>query len=280
MTTTPTAFGGGRSAERCEPVTTSRRPAGEPPGRRNAGEASGWGTGGETPGVHRHLVWPASGSARIDDAAPRRTGRASIVSLNPAGARPLAAQLRGAGLTVVRVVGWGVSGLRQVLAHHETILFDLAGGLDAAEVSRCVRALRHVGPVIAIAPDGADATVALAAGAVNVLHRGQPAPAMVARIRADLRWLRAHRTLRPAVTDPTGHGWFLMHVFARARVPICCHDLRWLLGQPERPLTREALRARLQTAEPALRACGLTIRRDSGWGASTYSIATAPGRPA
>jgi DNA-binding response OmpR family regulator len=197
---------------------------------------------------------------------------AAVVSLDPTGARPLASALRAEGLPVARTVGWGVRGFQQILSHRETVLLDAPDDFGTGELYRAIRALRYLGPVIALYAGPVDVPAGLAAGAVNILDRELPVTQLAARIHADLRWLgRYPKPMSDGADLPPGER-VLMRLLARSRTPICCHQLRWLLGHGRAPIGRDALRARLHRVEPALRRYGLRLRRDSGWGSSTYSV--------
>jgi DNA-binding response OmpR family regulator len=195
-----------------------------------------------------------------------------MVAFRPEEAEPLAERLRAAGVPVGRVQSWGTQAYRQILARREPIVLDTAGEPGTAELHRSIRALRHLGPVIALASGPHDLADGLAEGAVNVLDRELPVEQLAARVLADLRWLARRPEPTPQARQVPSAAPVLLHILARSRGSICCHELCWLLGSPQRPLARGALRARLQRLEPALHAHGLDVRRDSGWGSSVYTV--------
>jgi hypothetical protein len=198
-------------------------------------------------------------------------GGLTVVTLDPDATRPLARQLRGAGLAVGAVQPWGSRAFRRIATDRTAALLDAAHS-GQPELVRAVRALRHLGPVIVLADPGPDPTLPLRAGAVNLLHRDLPPAQLAARVAADLRWLRRRPDPRPPLAQVPPDAPILLPVLANLRGRICCHELCWLLGRPPVPLTRRALNDRLQRVLPALHDLGLTVRRDMGWGASGYTV--------
>jgi len=198
--------------------------------------------------------------------------RAALVSLDPPGTRALAASLRAERLPVSRCVGWGVTGFQRILSQRETVLLDTPADFGAAELHHAVRALRHLAPVIVLAAGTVDVPAALAAGAVNVLDRGLPPEHLAARIHADLRWLGRHPRAERTDSEPAQGERVLLRLMMRTHVPICCHQLRWLLGDGRTPIRRDALRARMHRVQPGLRRYGLRLCHDSGWGSSRYYV--------
>ncbi|GGX44607.1 hypothetical protein GCM10010353_69320 [Streptomyces chryseus] len=117
----------------------------------------------------------------------------------------------------------------------------------------------------------------LDAGAFNVLDRDESPGVLAARLGADLRWLR--RSRRPAAVGagPAAAPSFrtqalLLEVLWSLRGPVCCHDIRRLLGTPASPMSLPALRARIQRLAPYLAAEGLACLRSVRWGADTISV--------
>lgn len=155
-------------------------------------------------------------------------------------------------------------------------LLDTPRPEPTAELVRRVRALRLLAPVAVATPGRVDCAALLAAGAVNVLCRNTAESAIAARIEADLRWLRrapgptrgqGGEPLRPYRSQS-----LLLEILLGARSPLCCHDLRWLLGDPSRPMSLRALRARVERLAPHLARQGLECRRNVRWGADTFTL--------
>ncbi|MBO0867924.1 MAG: hypothetical protein J2P15_05110 [Micromonosporaceae bacterium] len=198
--------------------------------------------------------------------------RAAILSLDPPATRELAATLRAEHLPITRCIGWGVTGFQRVLSQRETVLLDAPADFGPAELHHAVRALRHLAPVIVLAAGPVDVPAALAAGAVNVLDRSLHPTHLAARIHADLRWLGRHPGVERPASEPAQGERVLLRLMMRTRVPICCHQLRWLLGDGRTPIRRDALRARMHRVRPGLSRYGLQLCHDSGWGASRYYV--------
>lgn len=187
----------------------------------------------------------------------------------------LVAEVAAAGLATGPVVAWGqrIGYLYLIRCHPALLLVDLPQTVDAVGLVRYVRAAMLLAPVVVTAPPGADVVAGLDAGAMGVLDRRAPAVELAARLRA------MHRALAPAAGGPTGPDCqdrelrpgqrLLLDLFRRGR-PICCHQLRWLLGRPGRPLGIAAVKSRVARLEPVLRARGMVLSGHRGWGVCSY----------
>ncbi|MEV7526068.1 hypothetical protein [Streptomyces sp. NPDC091371] len=152
------------------------------------------------------------------------------------------------------------------------------------ELAGCVRSLSLLNPVVvSTRRDGAAVRALLEAGAFNVLDRDESPGVLAARLGADLRWLRrsgrpAAAGAVPAATAPSFRTQaLLLDVLCSLRGPVCCHDIRRLLGTPASPMSLPALRARIQRLAPHLAGEGLTCLRSGRWGADTISVHSSGG---
>jgi hypothetical protein len=159
-------------------------------------------------------------------------------------------------------------------------LLDSAADEPTGVLVQRIRSLRLLAPVAVATGTPADCPALLAAGAVNVLRRSATAADLAARIDADLRWLgRAGGTAKVRQPDLGGGQLtgnrsqsLLLEILLGARGPLCCHDLRWLLGGASLPMTLPALRARVQRLAPHLARRGFVCDRDVRWGADTLTL--------
>ncbi|MFD3947947.1 hypothetical protein [Streptomyces sp. NPDC058579] len=164
-------------------------------------------------------------------------------------------------------------------------LLDSATPRSTGELESYVRSLAlvtHV--VVSTAQEGSSAAL-LTAGAVNVLDRNALPGVLGARLGADLRWLRRIRPVPTRDGDVEGEGEgapsfrtqaLLLEVLCALPGPVCCHDIRRLLGAPGRLMTLPALRGRIQRLGPHLAERGLACGRTVRWGADTITV-HAPG---
>ncbi|MFF8960719.1 hypothetical protein [Streptomyces sp. NPDC014894] len=233
--------------------------------------------------------------------APRRPGRPRdgaprvvIVSLDPAAGLLWAERLRKACPVRFVVRPWGDQLGYEYLrrARGALALLDSPEPEPVGELVQRVRSLRLLAPVTVAVGHRTDPEALLAAGAINVLNRDTTASALTARITADLRWLRRGAGPEPqgparGCEGPSGPGALarperpspshrsqslLLEILLSAKSPLCCHDARYLLGSPHRPMTLPALRARIQRLGPHLARHGLACRRTVRWGADTFTL--------
>ncbi|MFE5023397.1 hypothetical protein ACFRAO_08795 [Streptomyces sp. NPDC056656] len=158
-------------------------------------------------------------------------------------------------------------------------LLDSPVACPPAELIGCVRSLSLLNPtVVSTRRDGLEVCALLHAGAFNVLDRDESPGVLAARLGADLRWLRRSRWpaaagARPATAAPSYRTQaLLLEVLCSLRGPVCCHDIRRLLGTPASPMSLPALRARIQRLRPYLASNGLICRRSGRWGAEMISV--------
>ncbi|MFD3993231.1 hypothetical protein [Streptomyces sp. NPDC058583] len=156
-------------------------------------------------------------------------------------------------------------------------LLDSASPRSPGELESYVRSLAlvtHV--VVSTAQEGSSAAL-LTAGAVNVLDRNALPGVLGARLGADLRWLRRIRTAPAHDGDGEGALPFrtqalLLEILCALPGPVCCHDIRRLLGAPGRLMTLPALRGRIRRLGPHLAERGLECGRTVRWGADTITV--------
>lgn len=236
---------------------------------------------------------PASHSLTDDVAEAMDSGRFGdgqlVIALEPDATRTLARSLRRVGLRPLTVSEWGQeTGYEALLARPGTLaILDAPRSYHLETLADQVRALCLVTAVTVLAPPGTNSPSLLDAGAANVLSRALPTAELAARIGADQRWYAetaeraagpvAH-TCAPASAE-NGHQrsqQILLDVISRRYRPVCCHNLRRLLGSPSRPLTLPALRGRMLRVEPRLAQRGLSLQTSSSWGREIYRVV--PGR--
>ncbi|MER5767285.1 hypothetical protein [Streptomyces sp. NPDC001985] len=217
-------------------------------------------------------------SARSRDGAPRVV----VVSLAVPASLEWAVRLRRACPLRLVVRPWGDQLGYEYLRRAGGVLavLDSPTPEPLAELVQRVRSLRLLGPVAVALGHRVDPEPLLAAGALNVLNRETTASALTARITADLRWLgRATgtepdpTTTAPEPLKPSHRSQsLLLEILLGAQGPLCCHDVRYLLGEATRPMTLPALRARIQRLGPHLAQHGLVCRRTVRWGADTFTL--------
>ncbi|MFG2887401.1 hypothetical protein ACGFYV_34845 [Streptomyces sp. NPDC048297] len=195
------------------------------------------------------------------------------------------ARLRRASCLDLVFRGWeqAVSGDHPAGVRSPVLLLDSGGARPLGELVACVRSLKIVTPVVVSAEGAENASRLLMAGALNVLDRNAPPGVLMARIEADLRWLRrtgavgdrrcATGAPRLAVQAPAFRTQaLLLDVLCSLRGPVCCHDIRMLLGTPAQPMTLRALRARIERLEPYLTRHGVRCLRSVRYGADTIDV--------
>ncbi|MGX2998690.1 hypothetical protein JNUCC64_31230 [Streptomyces sp. JNUCC 64] len=212
---------------------------------------------------------------------PTTGPRVVIVSLDVDASVDWARRLHRAGPPRFIVRRWGDQRGYEYLRRAPGVLalLDAPRAEDPAELVQRVRSLRLLAPVAVATGIRVDSAALLAAGAVNVLRRDSAESAIAARIEADLRWLRRgpgpdrgrREPLRPYRSQS-----LLLEILLGARSPLCCHDMRWLLGDTERPMSLRALRARVERLAPHLARHGLECRRQVRWGADTLTVHPVP----
>ncbi|MEO3974732.1 hypothetical protein [Streptomyces sp. CAU 1734] len=236
--------------------------------------------------------------------------RVVVVSLDPAASLAWVARLRRACPLRLVVRPWGDQLGYEYLRRATGVLalLDSTAPEPVAELVQRVRSLRLLAPVTVSSATRVDTEALLGAGALNVLRRDTSAAVAAARITADLRWLcRSLATERTGHIGPAGHGGgsgasgasgasgvsgvsgaeepcadplkpshrsqsLLLEILLGARAPLCCHDVRYLLGEASRPMSLPALRARIQRLAPHLAQHGLVCRRTVRWGADTFTL--------
>lgn len=139
-----------------------------------------------------------------------------------------------------------------------------------------VHALSNLSTVIVLTPEESDPSALLLAGAVNVMVRDMPPRELAGRITAERRWLDSRE--RPVRRGPThtarlrprrprqSSQALLLDMLCSATRPWCCHDLRLLLGTPDEPMSRRALRARIDRLDERLSAHGVSVNCSTQWG--------------
>ncbi|WP_445399199.1 hypothetical protein ACSMX9_01200 [Streptomyces sp. LE64] len=154
-------------------------------------------------------------------------------------------------------------------------LLDVPHPESGAELVQRIRSLRLLAPVAVATAHRVDHAALLSAGAVNVLRRNSAESALAARIEADLRWLRRGPAPGPGRREPLRpyrSQSLLLGILLAVRSPLCCHDMRWLLGDAARPMSLRALRARVARLAPHLARHGLVCHRQVRWGADTLTV--------
>lgn len=181
-------------------------------------------------------------------------------------------------LTWSQAVDRGSDGRRSRLT-----LLDSATPRSLGELESYVRSLAlvtHV--VVSTAQEGSSAAL-LTAGAVNVLDRDALPGVLGARLGADLRWLQRIRPTPTLIPRLIQHGdrevapsfrtqSLLLEILCALPGPVCCHDIRRLLGTPGRLMTLRALRGRIQRLGPHLAELGIVCGRTVRWGADTITV--------
>ncbi|MFE9934411.1 hypothetical protein [Streptomyces sp. NPDC005533] len=199
---------------------------------------------------------------------PHRLGLLSTVR---PGMPLLATRLAIAGLQVSADARWGdVTALAALHSHSPAaLLLDLSEAQEEA-VPDLIRAARLIAPTIALPPTPRCALAAFEAGAIDVLdHRARS---------VELAW-RIHACLRRITTAAKASHHFsgslvqsmLFDILINARQPVCCHQLRLLLGSPDLPMTMRALKARIHRLHPALHEQQRSLVMDQQWGLVTYA---------
>ncbi|WP_051969197.1 response regulator transcription factor [Kitasatospora azatica] len=202
----------------------------------------------------------------------------AVVTLDAAATGRLLARLAAVGVAPYPLVSWGtVAGYRHLLrAAPPLVLLDLAGPADRRAVDRLVRGCRLLAPVAVLTAAGTDPVPALEAGAVDVMNREAPALELAARLRADLRRPSPVPARSLRITGGSAAQFLLLDLLGGADGPVCCHELRWLLGRPGHPLPLPTLKLRMQRLQPLLRGTGLTLHSATEYGLATYRLGPAP----
>ncbi|SFF47224.1 hypothetical protein SAMN05216251_115100 [Actinacidiphila alni] len=201
-----------------------------------------------------------------------------MLSSHPTASLTRAGSLRRSGLPGVVVRPWGDRLAYRYLRQAAGVLalLDAAPGEPAEVLEQRVRALSLLAPVAVLGAAGDAAAPLLSAGAVNVFGPDLDESVLCARLGADLRWLRrtsprrGPRALGPL--RPYREQSLLLEILLEHRAPLCCHQLRWLLGKGASPMTLPALRARIGRLEPHLAERGYACDRIPRWGADTFVV--------
>jgi hypothetical protein len=210
---------------------------------------------------------------------PARAHLPTLLSVDEPSSSTLALRLGQAGLALGAAVRWGSeSACASMLERRPALLLLDAPTTEGDKLARLVRAASLITPVAVLRYEGRDAVTAFTAGAFDVLDRQRPAAELAWRIHADLRRCPPMPAPR-ASTGGTASQRLLFDVIARAQAPVCCHQLRLLLGTPCLPMTLRALKARIQRLLPVFADHGLALIVDQQWGLATYCTrrAEAPG---
>ncbi|MFD8009779.1 hypothetical protein [Streptomyces sp. NPDC058955] len=185
---------------------------------------------------------------------------------------------------------WRGDGPRPLLA-----VLDLIDELPCGQAEAYVRCLRLLWPVVVATSRPEHTAALLGAGALNVLDRSAPPGDLNARLSADLRWVRRtdaglrgsaprgwRRPASRAAVPPFRTQSLLLDILTSLSGPVCCHDIRGLLGTPELPMSLPALRGRIQRLAPYLAERGVVCGRAVRWGADTITVSAgeeSAGRP-
>ncbi|MEU3608561.1 hypothetical protein AB0E83_24425 [Streptomyces sp. NPDC035033] len=188
-----------------------------------------------------------------------------------------ASALRRAGLPVLGCRPWGDGvGYAYVLDRPEVLaLLDVPRPHPGAPPLLLARSLALIGPTTVAVPAHVDPVPLLDSGVLNTVRRDDPPRELAARIAADARRLRkrdpAPRRDGSPAPDPVFRSQcLLLEILCRAAAPVCCHDLRRLLGHLGRPLSLPALRGRLERLTPHLAERGLALTRSHSWGQDVF----------
>lgn len=198
-----------------------------------------------------------------------------ILSRDQAGA--VLERLAAGGVDLVPAFEWGDSAgyVRLQQSRPPLILLDLPRHPGVASLLHQVNALGTLGPVVVLTSVPVDIPALLDAGAYDVLDRGAQAVELAARIGAHARRLSREIPVsvspQPASTSRPAQRFLLQWLQDRSG-PFCCHDLRWLLGPPGRPLSLATVRRRLARVVWLLREQGLDLRERRLWGTATYHV--------
>ncbi|WP_099904000.1 hypothetical protein [Streptomyces sp. TLI_171] len=224
-----------------------------------------------------------------------------MISLEPERSAAWTSSLRAAGLPVLACRPWGDSHGYQYLLHNPGALavLDLPGLAPQPDgaLAQFVRAARLLAPVTVTVPADTDVVPLLEAGAQNVVRRDEPPRVLAARLLADARCAAAFQGPGPypvrtsenrsrpdcpcagtcACDGASGRLFFrsqdvLLELLCRTTRPVCCHDLRCLLGSATRPMSLPALRGRLDRLTPHLTSRRREFSRHHAWGMDTFTV--------
>lgn len=218
---------------------------------------------------------PDSGITAPADQRPHTQALPVMVSVEYQGSLELARCLSKARAPLGPVLSWGKHSTFHYMFEHSPpmLLLDLPRPTSPAHLAGLVRALSLVGKVVVLGPQELSSLAAFDAGAYNVLDRRAPAVELAARMRADVR--RCRFGARPTLDWRGGHALtqrLLFRLMAQAATPLCCHDLCLLLGNPDRPLTLRALKARVQRLLPAFEAEGIAVSAEMQWRRAVFEV--------
>lgn len=209
-----------------------------------------------------------------------------IITMDRQGTAPLLRSIANAGLTPPLVQTWGShAAYEQLLARPRSLaIVDVPNPRWLPTLHQRIGLLTRLSPVVPLVPSGADAAALLDLGATNVLDRNMSVRELAARLAAEQRWLIS-TAARPSPCSPFSakaqssssrpihrSQRLLLCLLIQHRQPWCCHDLSWLLGTPEQPLRRPALRARLARLKPHLARLGLELSTAGDWGRTRYEV--------
>lgn len=177
--------------------------------------------------------------------------------------------------------GWGESRAYENLMQSpkSLTLLDFPLNRPPSEIRGRVRVLSRLGPVTALIPAGYDPVPILNAGALDVLRRDGTVEELAAKLKANQRWAAtasfpAPSGQRDLTASMPKHRTqrVLLQVLLHSPAPWCCHELSLLLGSGNQPLSRPALRARIERLQPHLSRHGLVIATSGRWQRIAYSL--------
>ncbi|MFJ9039038.1 hypothetical protein ACIRF8_20890 [Streptomyces sp. NPDC102406] len=189
--------------------------------------------------------------------------------------------LRGQHVLPTLMHDWGAEQAYSAMLHgteRPLTVLDVPDTRWDATLAHRVHALSKLSTVIVLTPErseGSDAAALLLAGAVNVMSRGTPPRELAGRITAERRWLDSRRPpwqgrsrpLTDRLQRPRQSSQSLLFDMVCSAVrPWCCHELRLLLGTADEPMSRRALRARIDRLETRLGAHGVSVDCSTQWG--------------
>ncbi|MFD4560721.1 hypothetical protein ACFWP5_41480 [Streptomyces sp. NPDC058469] len=221
-----------------------------------------------------------------------------VISFDPDSSREWATPIRRNGLGQLFTRPWGDLDAYRVLLNSPCSLavFDVPDERPLSVVRDHIKALSLIAPVVVLAAKCRSVDELLNAGAVDALPRHAPAQEISARLRADLRWLATHQVERPERRSLSGPGpadmprggsgsrtsqasqAFMLDLLtaqSESGVTFSCHDLRLLLGSAGTPLSRRALRGRVERLSPKLSAMGHRLSRNHQWGQDFFRVEAA-----
>ncbi len=205
----------------------------------------------------------------------------TVLSLNHTATAPLLDELRSAWPFPAPLHRWGsVSAYERLLGSRcPMAVLDVPSARSTGDLELRVRALSRLAPVSVLVPAGTNILPLFGANAHNVLDRGLPARELAARLAADRRRLRTAVAtaipdgvhLSPLSPPHRDSQRLLLRMLLSDTGPWCCHELRVLLGNAERPLSRPTLHARVLRLMSYVTAIRAAMHIEVHYGRTTYS---------